>query len=322
VQSTVEPFKGLLLGMFFFTVGMNIDLRELVREPLWLAACVAALILGKSLVSTALGRLYRLSWSTSIETGLLLAAGGEFAFVGVGAAGALGLVAHTVSQFVLAVTSITMALTPLLAMLARRLTKLSAVAKAVDPALALRPASGTHAIVVGHGRVGKVVCALLKQHGLAFVATDSDALAVTRDRRDGLEVFYGDATDRDYLMVCGLMQATAVIITINGVDAIDEIVALVRSLRADIPIIARARDARHAAHLYAEGATDVVPETIEASLQLSEAALVGLGVAMGPAIASIHEKRDAFRHALQEAARAAGIESSHAVKRKTLRRSP
>ena len=75
VQSTVEPFKGLLLGMFFFTVGMNIDLRELVREPLWLAACVAALILGKSLVSTALGRLYRLSWSTSIETGLLLAAG-------------------------------------------------------------------------------------------------------------------------------------------------------------------------------------------------------------------------------------------------------
>lgn len=321
VQATVEPFKGLLLGMFFFTVGMKIDMRELVREPLWLAGCVAALIVGKTLITTGLGRLFRLSWATALETGLLLAPGGEFAFVGVGAANALGLIDDATTEFVLAATSVTMVLTPLLAIAARRLTRLMAAPKSADPALALRPeGDGKRAIVVGHGRVGKVVCALLKEHAVPYVATDSDAIAVTRDRRDGFEVFYGNATDREFLKACGLADATAVIITINAHDVIDQIVALVRAMRPDIPIIARARDAVHARHLYEVGATDAVPETIEASLQLSEAALVGLGIAMGPAIASIHEKRDAFRHELQDAARAAGREHSHAVKRRTLRR--
>src|SRR5262245_28007231 len=117
------------------------------------------------------------------------------------------------------------------------------------------------------------------------------------------------------------MHATAVIVTIHGQTAIDEIVRIVRDLRPDIPIVSRARDATHARHLYGIGVTDAVPETIEASLQLSEAALVNLGVQTGPVIASIHEMRDEFRHELQEAAGKAGLSETRSIRPKTLRTS-
>ena len=113
IEATVAPFKGLLLGIFFFTVGMNVDVRELVREPLWLFGGVVSLITLKSLPLIGLGKLFRLSWPVATETGLLLGPGGEFAFVGIGTAAAAGLVEARLASFTLAVTSVTMALTPL-----------------------------------------------------------------------------------------------------------------------------------------------------------------------------------------------------------------
>ncbi len=318
IETTVAPFKGLLLGIFFFTVGMNVDFRELLREPLWLLGGVVSLIAVKSLLTIGLGRLFRLSWPVATETGLLLGPGGEFAFVGIGMASATGLIEAPLASFTLAVTSVTMALTPLLSFAARSLTARLASGKAVDPDLVARPAGGQqHAIVVGYGRVGKVVCALLREHGVPYIAADSDAPTVTRDRRNGHDVYYGDAADPRFLETCGLAEAAGVIITIHSVSVIDEVVEHVRAMRPDVLIVSRARDADHARHLYGLGATDAVPETIEASLQLSEAALVGLGIATGRAIASIHEKRDEIRRALQEAAREAGREEIHSVKAKT-----
>lgn len=321
IQATVEPFKGLLLGIFFFTVGMNIDFRELLRDPVWLLVSVIALIGGKALILTGLGRLFRLSWPTTVELGLLLGAGGEFAFVAITMAAALGLVAPAVSTFALAVTSVTMALTPLLSMAARRLKPLFAKSRAIDPELAIRPASTQkHSIIIGYGRVGRVLCALLKEHGIPFIATDSDAVTVTRHRHEGDEVYYGDGADPEFLKACGLMHATGVILTIDSQRTIDVIVQHVRAMRPDILLVARARDAEHARHLYAVGATDAVPETIEASLQLSEAALVGLGVAIGPAIASIHQKRDAFRRQLQSAAQSSGRDDNYITRAQPRRR--
>jgi len=222
------------------------------------------------------------------------------------------------------VTSVTMALTPALVFVGRHIGTHFRAVTPPAPELAARPSAGRkHAIVVGYGRVGKLVCALLKQHGIAFIAADSDAWTVTRDRRDGHDVYFGDASDDKFLDSCGLANASGVIITIHDHSLIDDVVAHVRAKRPDILIVSRARDADHARHLYQLGATDAVPETVEASLQLSEAALVGLGIPMGPVIASIHEKRDEIRHDLQHAARAAGLEVTHAVKpkRKRLRRS-
>lgn len=312
IEATVEPFKGLLLGIFFFTVGMAIDFRVFMREPVWLLAAVIGILAGKAIVLIILGRLFRLSWPAAIEIGFLLGPVGEFAFVSIGMAAAAGLIEPRVSSFVVAITAVTMALTPLLGALGRRLAAKLADERILDPELTVQPPSDrTQAIVVGYGRVGKVVCSLLASHGVDYIAVDHDPIAVARDRRDGHKVFFGDATEPGFLEACGLMQTTGVIITIQSRTAIDAVVERTRAVRPDVLIVSRARDADHARHLYAIGATDAVPETIEASLQLSEAALVGLGVAVGHAIASVHEKRDEFRRTLQQAAHTADQEKSH-----------
>jgi monovalent cation:H+ antiporter-2, CPA2 family len=319
IEATIEPFKGLLLGIFFFTVGMDIDVRELSRAPVFLAVAVLGLIGVKSLLIVGLAKLFRLSWPVAVEMGLLLGAGGEFAFVSIAMASNLRLIDPSTATFVLAVTSATMALIPLLSYVGRQFASwLRAAGGGTPLELSVRPTAGeTHAIVVGYGRIGKVVCALLREHGIAYIAADSDASTVTRDRRDGHEVYYGDAADPKFLETCGLASASGVIITIHADHLIDAVVEHVRAMRPDVLIVSRARDANHARHLYRLGATDAVPEAIEASLQLSEAALVGLGVPAGPVIASIHEKRDEIRHALQQAARAAGLAETRSIRAKT-----
>ena len=303
IETAIDPFKGLLLGLFFFTVGMNIDFRELARDPVWLIGSAIGLIAIKSVILIALARLFRLSWRASIEVGLLLGPGGEFAFVAIGMATTVGLIEAKMSSFTVALTSLTMVLIPALSHVARRLAPMVREDKPLDPELAVAPSGGRgHAIVIGHGRVGQVVCSMLDRHQFKFVAVDDDAAAVPEQRRQGRTVYYGDATNPEFLKSCGLMEAAAVIVTIGEPKGIDEIVAQVRALREDMLVVSRARDAEHARHLYQIGVTDAVPETIEASLLLSEAALIGLGVAMGLVVASIHEKRDEFRHELQQAA--------------------
>lgn len=323
IEAIVQPFKGLLLGIFFFTVGMSIDVRELLRDPLLLLGCVIGLIVLKVAIVLALGRLFNLSWPVSFETALLLGPGGEFAFVGIGAALVAQIVPDRTASFLLAVTSFTMVLIPLLAYFGRRFDGWMMARKPVEPELGIRPAEARgHAIVVGYGRVGQAVCTMLREHKVAYIASDQDVGTVTRERRLGNEVFYGDATSVAFLQSCGLMEASGLIITIHSQAAIDEVVKRVREIRPDIPIVARARDAVHARHLYAIGVTDAVPETIEASLQLSEAALVGIGVPMGLVIASIHGKRDEFRHELQKAANSAGQGQSLGIKSKGEEPSP
>lgn len=315
VETIINPFKGLLLGMFFFTIGMGIDYREIMRDPGAIAASVAALVALKGALLFGLARLFAVPRMAALETAMLLGPAGEFAFVGIGAALTLGLIPAKTASFVLAVTALSMALIPLLDGLFQRFQARIAAQKPVDPALLAKPeAQQGHAIVVGYGRVGKVVCALLARHKLAHIATDLDPASVAADRRAGHPVYYGNAGDAAFLAHCGLGEASAVIITVRTRAATDKVVALVRAARPDLPIIARAMDAAHARHLYQIGVTEAVPETIEASLQLSEAALVNLRVPMGKIIASIHEKRDEFRDELREAA---GREATHAIKAKS-----
>jgi monovalent cation:H+ antiporter-2, CPA2 family len=318
IETAIDPFKGLLLGLFFFTVGMNIDVRQILGNPVWLIAGAAGLIAVKSTILLLLARMFGLSWPAAIEVGLLLGPGGEFAFVGIGMASESGLVDGKLASFAVALATLTMMLTPALSHIARRLAPIMREDKKLDPELAVAPSGGAgHAIVVGHGRVGQVVCAMLDRHQFKYVAVDNDAAAVPEQRRKGRTVFYGEATNPEFLKSCGVMDAAAVIVTINQPEGIDEIVAEVRALRPDILIVSRARDADHARHLYQIGVTDAVPETIEASLLVSEAALIGLGVAMGHVVASIHEKREEFRHELQQAAGGTRpVEETPGVRRK------
>jgi CPA2 family monovalent cation:H+ antiporter-2 len=143
---------------------------------------------------------------------------------------------------------------------------------------------------------------MLTRHKVKHIIVEKDPAAVSRGRGEGLPVYFGDASNPLFLKRCGIEEAKGVVITINKPSAVGEIVTALRGLRDDIIIVARARDAEHARQLYKQKVSDAVPETIEASLQLSEATLVGLGVPTGPVIASIHEKRDEFREQLQGAA--------------------
>lgn len=308
VEAMIDPFRGLLLGVFFFSVGMHIDLGFIWREPLLVAGGFLAMIVAKTLLLAPLCRLFGMPWSTSMETSLLLAPGGEFAFIGIGLATQLRLVDAGIAAGVLAVVSLTMATLPFIALGARRIHKHLDIEAPSRPSLTLLPPDDhtKRVIVVGHGRVGQLVCDLLDKHEIPYLATDKDVALVERWRNLGRPIYYGDASNPIYLQRCGIDEAMGVIVTIDTA-VVDDVVRAVRARRPDVMIVARAHDAQHARHLYTLDVTDTVPETIEASLQLAESALVGLGVPMGLVIASIHERREMVRHELQSAAGTASL---------------
>jgi len=188
-----------------------------------------------------------------------------------------------------------------MAMLGQRLSRKPAAAPEVPPE-ALQPVVRDGAVmIVGYGRVGRLVGEMLAEHKVAFIALDTDPVAVSAARKDGHEIYYGDAGRKEMLELCGIATARALVVTMDAPGKVDEVVIAARALRDDMTLIARARDDRHAARLYALGVTDAVPETTEASLQLAENTLVDLGIPMGLVLASIHEKRDVFRALFQAA---------------------
>lgn len=299
VEVTIEPFKGLLLGLFFVSVGSGLDLALLASEPMPLIGLAIGVILLNGGVILVLCRLFGLAWSKALEAGLLLAAGGEFAFVIMSSAMAEGLVGRAVGHAVLVSSTLSMFSIPVLAELGRRLSvKGKAPVPAAPPAPIEQTADAPAVLVVGYGRVGKLVGGMLDRHELSWAAVDRDPRLVEAGRRAGHSVYFGEASRPEFLQRCGLDEAKAVVVTMDSPEAAEAVVAQARQHRADLIIVARARDARHAARLYDLGATDAVPETIEASLQLSEAVLVDVGVPMGLVIASIHERRDEFRKLL------------------------
>lgn len=303
IEVTIEPFKSLLIGVFFLTVGMGVDPAQLLAQPLAILGIAAGLLLVKTAVVMGLAQLFSLSASTAIETAIMVAPGGEFAFVLLNAAAAAKLVEQNAASLVLAAVSLTMVALPLAARMARNMAaRLAPPVKLPEEAQVLPPDDHAgRAIVIGCGRVGRLVGAMLEEHKKPYIAIDSDPQLVAAQRKAGRPAFFGNATKPDFLKLCGLDDATALIITIDNSHAVDETVKAARALRPDLVIVARARDAAHARHLYEIGVNDAVPETIEASLQLSEAALVGLGVPMGLVIASVHERRDVFRRELKPA---------------------
>lgn len=297
VEVTIEPFKGLLVGVFLISIGMGLDLAQVGAHPLTILGSATALVVLKLAVIASLAWLFGVAWPAGVQTGLLLGPGGEFSFVILAVAAAEGLVAGDLAETALIVAALTMACIPLLSGLGQRLLPRIAAKARVDPALLppVQAPAGARVIVAGFGRVGQTVAAMLETHKVPYVAIDTDADRVARERTRGRPVYYGDITRIELLRTLDLAAARALVVTLDDRRAVDEVVAAARSERRDLLIVARARDAAHAAHLYRTGASDAVPETIEASLQLSEAVLVDVGVPMGPVIASIHEKRAEFQ---------------------------
>ncbi|MGQ2989761.1 MAG: cation:proton antiporter domain-containing protein [Brevundimonas sp.] len=301
VELNIEPFKGLLLGVFFVGVGIGLDLDAVAAHPLEVVGVALLITAVKAAVIFGLARLWGLSARTAIETALVLGPAGEFAFVVLTTGMVEGVAAPGFTQGILLSATLSMFTVPLMAWLGRKISKPSNRTPSAAPDLPAPVAHEDAVIIVGFGRVGRLIGEMLTQHGVAFIALDTDAAAVAAARKDGLDTYYGDAGRVEMLRLCGLEHARALVVTMDAPTKVDEVVVAARSLRQDMPVIARARDDRHAARLYALGATDAVPETTEASLQLAENVLVDLGVPMGLVLASIHEKRDVFRAMFQAA---------------------
>jgi CPA2 family monovalent cation:H+ antiporter-2 len=297
VASIIAPFQGLALGIFLITVGMRIDLEAVWRDLGAILLATAAVLLLKAVVTGLLLRMMGARPGTATETGILMSSPSETTLIVLSAALSAKLIAPNTAQFWQTVTALGMMITPLLALAGRRLARTVDVAAATQqqPAPAER-----HAIIVGFGRVGKLVADMLARHGQAYLAVDSDADLIRMGQREGYNVVFGDAAHGHALERLGADNATAVILTMDEPVAAQRLVKKLRGQYPALPIIARARDASHAAQLYRVGASHAVPETLESSLQLSEAVLVDLGVAMGPVIASIHEKRDELRAQIME----------------------
>jgi CPA2 family monovalent cation:H+ antiporter-2 len=309
IEVTIEPFKGLLVGVFLISVGMSLDLGNIAADaPRLLAGCVV-LVAIKLVLIAGLARGFGLRWATGLQAGLLLGAGGEFGFVIFGLGRAEHLIAPDAARFPLLLVAVTMACIPLLSSLGRAIGRRLPAMSAGDFArlTALPDDSTPRVIIAGFGRVGETVAALLQTHGVPYVAVDNDPDRVAAMRDKGQPVSWGDITRVELLQRLHIDTARALVVTMSDHAASNRLVAVARGERADLLIVVRARDAGHAAHLYAIGATDAVPETIEASLQLSEAVLVDVGIPMGPVIATIHEKRAEMQALIRSMAPGAAV---------------
>jgi CPA2 family monovalent cation:H+ antiporter-2 len=298
VEVVTEPFKGLALGVFLITVGMRIDVASLMKDWPELLGALAAVILVKAVVTGALLRMAGARPGVAAETGLLMASPSETTLIVLGAAGAAGILRGDTVAFWSAATAIGLTVTPLLASLG------SLAARRVDRAVvAADSATETHdrTVIFGFGRVGRMVADMLAEHDRLYLAIDSDIDSFMEARGAGYSVIYGDVSRRELIEKLGLDNAKAVVLTMDDPVLTARIAKRLRAEHPALPIIARARDSDHAGALYRAGVTDAVPEALEASLQLSEAVLVDIGVAMGPVIASIHEKRSELRTEIMQA---------------------
>jgi monovalent cation:H+ antiporter-2, CPA2 family len=301
IEAVIEPFKTLLLGVFFFSVGMKIDLTVVAGSPVTIIVAIAIMILVKAILVAPLIRLFGFSNWSALHAALLLAPAGEFAFVIIGLGNAAGLIDGQLAALTFTVIALSMALLPAMDALGKRISARLRPATPLPPEATLNPPDDvkSRALVVGGGRVGQLVSDMLGRHDVPHFLIERDPDLVARLRRLGKEAYFGDAANASFLQRCGIMDAAALIITTDTNSDIESIVGTARAARSDIAIISRARDANHATKLYGLGVTDAVPETVEASLQLSEATLMGLGIAAGRVIASIHEQRDVYRSELK-----------------------
>ncbi len=280
VEVDIEPFKGLMLGLFFMSVGMGIDWRVLMETPLLIAASVIGLIAIKAVLNVGLFLLWKTPIHRAVEAGLLLAQAGEFAFIVVGLAMSLDLLPGSTGQFMLIVASLTMVLTPGLAGLARKLAdrienrQNERHPDAVDQ---MEDMEG-HVLIAGFGRVGRMIASILDREGLPYIAIDKDPIIASEARASGLPVRFGDASRLEILQANHVRQAAALVITLGDAKNTELLTQRMREAAPHVPLFVRARDKEQADRLTDAGATAAVPETVEASLQLAARLLEGCGL--------------------------------------------
>jgi CPA2 family monovalent cation:H+ antiporter-2 len=300
VEVMTAPFRGLGLGIFLIAVGMSMDLGFIAGHWPQLLMALMGVMVAKTVVTALFLRWGGRRQAVAAEASLLMASPSETTLIVLTAAGAAGLIDADTTAFWQIVTAMGLTLTPLLARIGRDAgARIEKRGQAGEPDIS-PTRDEPRAVILGFGRVGRMVAEMLAEHERPYVAVDSNIDAVKAARAEGFPLIYGDAARPEFLDKLNLGHASALILTMDDPRQSVRLVKRVRGWCPDLTIVARARDPEHAAELYRAGATDAVPETLESSLQLSEAVLVDLGMAMGPVIASIHEKRAELRQQIME----------------------
>jgi len=318
VEEDIKPFRDVLLGLFFVTVGMYLDPVVVVQNFGWVLLLLVAPVLAKFALIVILARLFGASLATALRTGFYLAQAGEFAIVLLAVAADLALVESTFAQLVLAAMVLSMLSAPLLIHfaepLARRLTANDWLARAaqVTKIAAQTMARQEHVIICGFGRSGQNLARLLEQEDIPFIALDSDPQRVREAAADGSSVVYGDAGRREALIAAGLPKARALVVSFANTPTALKILHHTHQLRPELPVIVRTVDDSELDRLIKAGATEVVPEVLEGSLMLASHSLLLLGVPLNRVLSRIRAIREeryslfrGFYHGATDAADAA-----------------
>jgi glutathione-regulated potassium-efflux system protein KefB len=300
LEADVEPFRGILLGLFFLAVGMALDLSVVADNWLLILESVVALMILKALAIYVLARLFRASHAEALERMVLMAQGGEFAFVLYAAALAVGLIDGQTNAVLTAIIILSMVLTPLAVILHDRLRRTTV---AGDDGLEGPDGARANVLLIGFGRFGQIVSQGLLSRRISVTIIDTDAEAIRAAEPFGFKIYYGDGTRLDILRAAGVAEARLVVIATDKAEVTTRIAEVIRATYPDTPVMARAYDRAHAIALTKVGVDHMVRETFESALALSMEALEALGVPLEDAANAMDgvRMRDRERFALQVA---------------------
>lgn len=294
VEADIQPFRGLLLGVFFMSVGMGINISVFLQEYMIIVSLLLLMLSLKALIVYILARSLKLKSYTSIRTALLLAGGGEFVFVIFSPNISAQFLPRGLADILFLVVTLSMALTPFLAMLGKWISdKFQVHETHANPHVEVEELGEfkNHIIIAGFGRVGQMLAELLTNYLIPFVALDTDMRCVTEGRKKGWPVFYGDVRRFEVLKSVGAERARAVVITLNHMPPSVRTVFMLRRYFPDIPVCVRIKDHTHQEKLIDSGALLVVPETVEPTVQLATSVFHLMGIPQN----EINQLLDTFR---------------------------
>jgi CPA2 family monovalent cation:H+ antiporter-2 len=298
VEEDIKPFRDVLLGLFFVTIGMLLNVRVVADHLGWVALALLVPVAFKFGLIVLLVRLFQATAGTAIRAGLALATAGEFGFVLLGQAGLHGLLPPLVLQVVLAAMLLSMLAAPLLLQYSDAIALRFASSEWLHKSLEIARIAQTsiavekHVLICGFGRSGQHLAKMLDQEGITYVALDLDPDLVRQAAAAGESVVYGDAGRRETLVAAGITRASAVAITYADTPSALKILHHARQLKPDLPVIVRTQDDHDLEKLMAGGATEVVPEVLEGSLMLGSHALVLLGIPLSRVVRRVRQQRD------------------------------
>ena len=298
VEVSIQPFKGLLLGLFFMSIGMGMDVRQVLENPVWIPASVVGLFAIKTAVLFALSRAFNIPRGSALEISLLLGGSGEFAFVVIAMGADYNMLGDATRQFMLIVTTLSMLATPFAARLAYRLRLAigGPDESPYGPAAGIADSLENHVVMAGFGRMGRLISDILAQQQIAAIAIEKTPLSVFSNR---VPILQGDATDPKTLLKAGIKRAQALALLIDRQEDALMVIRQVRDIHPDILIVARARDSAHAAELLRLGANATIPDVIEGSLQVAHELLVHMGLPEDTAQRLINQQRAHEAHMIE-----------------------